>query len=215
MPNSILIKYAAAALLVMSSCQSFAQDITDTRRKTESFKRLQPANIRAEVAAFTFGGIRESAQAPALKKINPSIIERDSMVISGDGIYAKIKLAPFDPKAHKIYYDEDDKTPIKIDRRPYYGDYGTMPVTSIASVLMVINGDTVAIPPTAYSDLKNMHFKYFAKGEERTGDGVYVSKDGRNVYLYLFSQNKKGNYEVTYIFTDKHYLRRVLDYDFL
>lgn len=215
MAKSILIKLGIASFLVLFTLRTFAQTITDTRRTTESFKRLQPANVRAEVAGFTFGGIRESAQAPELKKINPTAIGKDSLVIEGDGIYARVKLEPFNPKAHKIYFDEDEKTPIKIDRKTYYGDYGTMPVTSVASVLVVIKGDTMTIPPAAYTDLKNMNFKYFSKGEERTGDAIFVSRDGNNVYLYLFSQNKKGNYEVTYIFTNKQYYRRVLDYDFL
>jgi hypothetical protein len=215
MLNPPLLKSVFALCVFCFSIQCYSQGITDTRKKTESFHRLQPPNIRAEVASFTFGGIRESAQAPQLKRINPTIITRDSLVIEGEGIYAKVRLEPFDSKSHKIVYDDDEKTPIKIDRRPYYGDYGTMPRTSIASIIVVIDGDTAAIPPTAYSDLKNMQFKYFDKGQELTADAVFVSKNGQDVYLYLFSQNKKGNYEVTYIFSNKRYYRRVLDYDFL
>lgn len=195
--------------------ESLAQEITDTRRKTESFKRLQPADIRADVASFTYGGITESAQAPVLEKISPTIIKKDSIVIEGNGIYAKVSLEPFDPKVHKLMFDDDEKTPIKIDRKTYYGDYGKMPRTEVSFVLMVIDGDTVDVPSYAYSDLKNMHFSYIDKGVERTGDAVFKSKDGKKVYLYLFSKDNTGSYEVTWIFLDKKYFRRVLDYSFL
>lgn len=197
-------------MLLMFQC--FGQEITDTRRKTESFKRLQPADIRSDVASFTYGGITESAQAPELEKISPTIIKNDSMVIEGNGIYAKVLLAPFDPKVHKLTFDDDEKTPIKIDRKTYYGDYGKMPRTEVSFISMVIGGDTVEVPSYAYSDLKNMHFSYIDKGIERTGDAVFKSKDGKKVYLYLFSKDNTGSYEVTFIFLDKKYFRRVLDY---
>lgn len=200
---------------VIFSLKSFGQDITDTRRTTEAFKRLPPTEVRAEIASFTFGGITESANAPELRKVAPTLVSRDSMVINGDGFYVKILQEPFDPKAHKITYDNDEKTPIRIDRKPYYGDYGKMPVKSIASILIIIQGDTVEIPPAAYADLKNMRFSYVLNGVERTSNGLFVSKDGKRVYLYLFSKNTTGNYEVTYVIRDKKYERRVLDYGFL
>ncbi len=152
---------------------------------------MQPPNIREEVASFTFGGIRESAQAPQLKRINPTIITRDSLVIEGEGIYAKVRLEPFDSKSHKIVYDDDEKTPIKIDRRPYYGDYGTMPRTSIASIIVVIDGDTAAIPPTAYSDLKNMQFKYFDKARSSQPTLFLCQKTGKMFTFIFLARTRK------------------------
>lgn len=215
MTFSNLFRYVILSGILFQSAFVNAQEITDTRRKTESFAKLHPADIRSEVAFFTFGGITESANAPKLNKIIPTTVTRDSLIIDGNGIYAKVVLEPFDPKAHKIIYDDDEKTPIKIDRKAYYGDYGKMPVKSIGSILMIIQGDTVAIPEAAYADLKNMRFTYILGGAEKTSDGVFISKDGKRTYLYLFSKNNSGNYEVTYIFQDKQYLKRVLDYDFL
>ncbi len=200
------------AFLFLSKC-GFSQDFTDTRRKTESFVRLQPAEIRADVAFFAFKGISESAQAPKLQKIDPTSIGRDSIVFNSGNIYAKVKLAPFDPKAHKLLYDE--KTLTRIDRKTYYGNYGSVPRTSIASIIVIIDGDTIPIPSVAYEDLHNMNFVYIDKGVERTRDGIYISKDGKKVYLYLFSKDNTGSYEVTYIFYDNKYFRRVLDYGFL
>lgn len=192
---------------------SYSQDFTDTRKRNESFVRLQPPVVRSEVAHFSFKGISESAQAPKLREITPLIVKKDSLVFKEDNIYAKVNLVPFDPKAHKLNYDE--KTLIRIDRRTYYGNYGNIPATSIGSVLMIIDGDTVNIPPIAYQDLHNMNFTYLDKGILRTRDAIYFSKDGRRLYLYLFSKDNTGSYEVTFIFQDKQYARRVLDYGFL
>lgn len=192
---------------------TFAQDFTDTRRQTESFVRLRQPEIRADVAHFAFKGISESANAPVLNKVSPTAVTKDSLVIEGHGIYAKVLLESFDPNAHKLTYDE--KTLTRIDRRTYYGNYGSVPKTSISNILLIINGDTTVIPPSAYSDLHNMNFAYVDKGVERTRDAVFVSKDGNRVYLYLFSSDNKGSYEVTFIISDGKYYRRVLDYGFL
>lgn len=194
---------------------AFSQDFTDTRRKTESFVRLQPPEIRADVASFAFKGISESAQAPKLRKIEATVANPNDIVFKGDTIYAEVKIVPFDAAKHKFTYDDDDKTVIRIDRRTYYGNYGKMPSTSIGSVRMVIGGDTISVPPLAYQDLHNMRFTYIDKGAERTRDALYVSKDGRKIYLYLLCIDNTGSYEVTWIFWDKKYYRRVLDYGFL
>lgn len=215
MKDCFFIKFILVLGLTLFTFQLFSQEITDTRRDRESFRKFRIPELRTDLASFTFGGITESTLAPKLKKISPAIITKDSLVIEGDGIFAKVLLKPFDPSAHRINYDFDEKTPIRIDKRAYYGDYGIMPLSSVASITMVVDGDTIDIPQMAYSDLMNMNFTYVSNGTKLTADAVYISKDGKNIYLYLFSNNRKGNYEVTYIISDKKYLRRVLDYDFL
>jgi len=90
-----------------------------------------------------------------------------------------------------IVYDDDEKTPIKIDRRPYYGDYGTMPRTSIASIIVVIDGDTAAIPPTAYSDLKNMQFKYFDKARSSQPTLFLCQKTGKMFTFIFLARTRK------------------------
>lgn len=201
------------AVAMLFSAQLFAQNFDDTRRKTESFARLSPADVRADVATFTLSGIGESVGKLPLAKISYSSLGADSMEFSGDGIKAKVTIVPFDPAAHKLMYDE--KTLTKIDKRTYYGNYGSVPQTSISSVVMIIGGDTVEVPPIAYQDLHNLNFTYNDKGTQRTRNGVFKSKDGHKVYLYLFSKDNTGSYEVTWIFVDKKYFRRVLDYGFM
>lgn len=188
-------------------------DFQDTRRKNESFNKLQPRNVRADVATFALSGISESVNVDTLHKISYKSFGNDFMNLEGDGIKASVKLAPFDKTKHKLDYDE--KYLIRIDRKTYYGNYGNVPFTYISNVSMIIDGDTVVIPKTAYFDLYNLNLTYNDKGVKRTTNAVYKSKDGHHIYLYLFSRDNSGSYEVTWIFQDKKYLRRVLDYGFM
>jgi hypothetical protein len=206
-------KYSFLFLAVFYCAVAQAQDFSDSRKKTESFAKLQPKEVRADVATFALAGISESVNTVPLPKIDYSSYGNDSMVFDSDGIKAIIKTAPFVPENHKLSYD--DKYLIRIDKRPYYGDYGNMPKTEISDVIFIWGKDTVPVPPAAYNDLHNLHFTYLNKGVQRTGNAIYHSKDGRRTYLYLFSKDNTGSYEVTWIFQDGRYIRRVLDYGFM
>jgi hypothetical protein len=202
--------FFAITISYVNCCYAQNEDMPDSRKKTESFERFRIPDIRADLATFTLGGISESVGALPLDKISYTSLANDSILFEGEGIKAKVKIAVFDPAKHKLSFDE--KFLVRIDRRPYYGDYGNTPKTGISEVSLIINNDTVFIPPAAYSDLYNMRFTYSDQGVERTRDAVYKSKDGRKIYLYLFSKDDTGSYEVTWIIQDKKYLRRVLDY---
>ncbi len=199
-----------AAISFPTFCKAQNGDMPDTRRKTESFARFHYPAIRADLATFTLAGAGESVGAIPLQKIEYTSLTNNSITFNGDGIKAIVMIGPFNPAKHKLYYDE--KYLIRIDRRPYYGDYGKVPKTYISEVMVIVANDTLFIPPFAYSDLYNLHFTYSDKGVERTTDAVYLSKDGHYIYLYLFCKNNSGSYEVTWIIQDKKYLRRVLDY---
>ena len=206
-------KYIFISIGMLVSVISKAQDFTDTRRKTESFAKLQPREVRADVATFALGGISESVNTVPLPKINYTSFNKDSILISGDGIKAIVKVLPFDPAKHKLSYDE--KYLVRIDKRSYYGNYVNIPKTSVSDVIVILGNDTVAIPPSSYNDLHNLNFTYLDKGVQRTTDAIYKSKDGRRIYLYLFSKDNTGSYEVTWIIQDGKFLRRVLDYGFM
>ncbi|MDP4284990.1 MAG: hypothetical protein Q8891_11230 [Bacteroidota bacterium] len=195
------------------SCMAQGNDYQDTRRKTESFSRLQPKDIRTDVATFALSGISESVGALPLQKISYNTFSKDSMTFEGDGIKATINISNFDPAKHKLTYDE--KYLIRINRKTYYGGYGSIPKTYISNVSMTIGNDTVLIPPSAYFDLYNLNLTYNDKGVKRTTNAIYKSKDGHRIYWYLFSKDNTGSYEVTWIIQDHKYLRRVLDYGFM
>lgn len=206
--------FLAAWVLTGSFC--YAQkndDFTDTRKKNESFAKVQQRDIRADLATFTLAGINESIGKAALQKIPFTSLGPGFMTFEGEGIKAIITVAPFDPAKHKLQYDE--KYLVKIDRKPYYGGYGSLPKTGISNINVTIGNDSVMIPLAAYSDLYNLNLTYNDKGVQRTVNGIYRSKDGHKIYLYLLCKDNTGNYEITWVIQDKTYLRRVLDYEFM
>jgi hypothetical protein len=206
--------FLLTALLYASFCGAQKNyEYTDTRKKTESFKKMQQRDIRADLASFTMAGIDESVGKEDLKKISFNTFGPDSMKFDGNDVKATVTIAPFDAAKHKMDYDE--KYLIKIDRKTYYGGYGAVPKTYISKLSVFIGNDTIAIPLTAYSDLYNLKLTYNDKGVLRTANGIYFSKDGRKIYLYLLSKDGTGSYEVTWVIQDKKYLRRVLDYGIL
>jgi hypothetical protein len=213
MQKSLKISSFLFVALFSSTFCNAQDDLPDARRKTESFYRFHIKDLRADLSTFTLSGISESVGLLPLQKIPYSSLGNDSIVFKGDGIKATVKISVFDPSKHKLTFDE--KYLVRIDRRPYYGNYLETPKTQISQVSIIINNDTVFIPPIAYNDLFNLNFTYLDKGVERTTDAVYKSKDGRKVYLYLFCKDKTGSYEVTWIIQDRKYLRRVLDYGFI
>ena len=136
-----------------------------------------------------------------------------TVLFSTSPIKAFVKLSPFDVGKHKLDYDE--KYLIRIDKKTYYGDYGNLPKTFISRVIVTIGNDTVAIPAAAYFDLYNLNLTYTEQGTLRSRNGIYKSKDGHRIYVYLFCKDATGSYEVTWIIQDKQYMRRVLDYGFM
>ena len=116
--------------------------------------------------------------------------------------------------AQTLFGNDDPMNKIvKIDNKPFYGNYGDMPANHIQSLIVLVDKDTVAIPPAAYTDLCNVNFTYRDKsGTERSNNGIYLSKDKRKIYVYLLNKDGQGGYEVTWVIQDKKFLRRVLDY---
>lgn len=188
-------------------------DYQDTRKKTESFAKLKTPNLRTDLATFTLAGISESVGMTDLVKIPPSVIGKDFIQFDQDGIKAIIQLAPFDTAGHHFRYD--DKYVTRIDKKTYFGNYGYLPKTHIQSISLIMDGDTVEVPSSVYDDLYNVNLTYNYNGTKRTGNAIYFSKTGHLLYLYLLSRDNTGSYEVTWIFQNKKYLRRVLDYDLM
>ena len=201
---------------VLFSGSTWAQlpdDVTDTRKKNESVLKLPKGDMRSELAYFTMAGIDESMGKSPLVKVPFSDVGPDFMTFKGTNISATVTTAPFVPAKHKLDYDE--KYLIKIDRKPYYGGYGFIPKTVINKVTMVVNRDTISIPPVAYSDLYNLNFSYLNKGTQKSTNGIYRSSDGDRLYLYIFCKDKTGSYEVTWVFVNRRYARRIIDYGFM
>jgi hypothetical protein len=198
--------------ILMSFCCSAQDnyDYQDTRRKNESFAKLPKTEIRADLATFTLSGIDEAVGKNELKKIPFTKFGDDFMNFEGGGVTAEIMLLPFNSAKHKLDYDE--KYLIRIDRKTYYGNFGKVPKTYINKIILTEGNDSIIIPPAAYFDIYNVNLTYTDKGTVRSRNGIYRSKDGHRIYLYIFCKDATGSYEVTWIIQDKKYLRRVLDY---
>ncbi|MBS1974830.1 MAG: hypothetical protein JST13_10790, partial [Bacteroidetes bacterium] len=162
------------------TARCFAQDAdyNDFRRKNEGFAHIYDKSLRSDLSAFTVGGIEESMGKGKLKEIPVKDYGPNYIGFDSNGIKVTIKAAPFFATRHKLA--KEGNHVVKIDNRPFYGNYGKVPSTAIAQVLVMIGNDTVEVPEIAYRDLYNPNFTYAdAGGERRTKDAVYLSPDKR------------------------------------
>lgn len=214
-----------STLLLILSIQLSAQDyFPDYRNKREGLLKVGQKDIRADIVTFALQGVEENIhQEPLpklpLKSFDKNYMEFDStnvhyMLFANAHITVRITTDVFDSTKNKI--TRAGTHVVKINNRPFYGNYGNKPTTYIKEILLMINRDTVLIPPAAYSDLFNVNLSYTDKaGVERSKNGVYLSDDKRKIYIYLLNKDNTGGYEVTWVIQDKQYLRRVLDYNIL
>lgn len=215
------MRFFIAALLLLPSIFCIAQEdeFPDIRSKRDLFVRVQDKNIRADLASFTMAGIDESAGKLSLRSLSLTGVGKDFIAFEGYGIAVRIKAGRFDPSKHKLQYytnpDNNKKYLTRIDFKPFFGDYGKVPEMQIDSVTVILGTDTVAIPKEAYFDLYNPIFSYNEGGTQKHINNVYLSADGRKIYIYMLKREIGGSYEVTWVIQDKKYLRRVVDFGFL
>lgn len=208
-----------ACLLI--SIVSIAQEpeFPDTRNKREGFSRVQDKAIRSDLASFAMAGLDESAGKQPLRALKLTGVGKDSIAFQGEGIQVKIKAGVFDASKHKLGYYTNQETEKKyltrIDGKPFYGDYGKVPGTTIETITVLFGNDTIAIPKEAYADLYNPIFSYKENGVEKYINNVFLSADGRTVYIYMLKREFGGSYEVTWVIQNGQYLRRVVDFGFL
>lgn len=196
---------------------AFAQDkdFPDYRSKKESFLRIQEKDIRADVASFSIGGMDESIGKGNLASIPATNYGNNFITFSGANIQVTINSGTFDASKHKLQYYNKEHV-VRIDGKPYYGKYGEVPQTTIANVIVIIDKDSVAIPPAAYADLYEPDFTYRDNtGTVKSYNKVLISPDKKKVYVYMLARDNLGSYEVTWVIQDKKYLRRVVDFGFL
>ena len=208
-------------LIVFTFClaaHSYAQtdDYPDYRSKKDGFIRIVEKDIRADIASFAIGGLDESVGLNPLHSMGVSGISKNNITFSEKNIQVKIITKPFDPAKHKLsFFDEEKKYLVKIDSKGYYGDYGKVPKTVIDSVIVVVGRDSIFVPPIAFSDLANPILSFTEGNRQKTNNKVYVSADGKKMYIYMLKTEAGGSYEVTWVIQDNKYLKRVVDFGFL
>lgn len=212
----MIMRNFSILLLLLSCFASSAQDDNpDGRSKKDNFSKMREKDLRGDIAAFAMAGIDESVGKLPLKSIPMADYGNNFMKFEGDNVSVTVKATPFVPAKHKLAFYEETFL-VKIDGKPYFGNYGKVPKTVIESVTVLVGKDSVSIPPTAFFDLYNPSFIYKdASGTERTLNSVYFSPDKRTMYVYMLNKEDKGSYEVTWVIQDKKYLRRVVDFNLL
>ena len=152
------MRIVLSVLLACCTLVVAAQELEfrDYRNKKESFTKIPEKDVRADIASFAIGGIDESIGKLPLNKIGVSKYDNNFMSFEADKIKVIITTGRFEPSHHKLTRDEDHV--VKIDNKPFYGNYGEVPNNHIHSVSVLIDKDTIAIPPTAYTDLCKCKF---------------------------------------------------------
>ncbi len=213
MKNEMRIVFALT-LCLLAGQNVKAQDMPDYRSKREIFPRITEKDLRSDIASFSMGGIEESVGKLPLNKLPVTAAGSNFIEFEEGGLKVTIKGGIFEKAKHKLgYYDE--KYLVKIDNKPFFGDYGKVPRTTIEEVSVIMGRDTIMIPQTAFSDLYNPIFTYKQGGVDKSYNSVYLSADGRKIYVYMLKREAGGSYEVAWIIQDKKYLKRMVDFGFL
>ena len=202
-------------LLLWSGLSVFAQDydFPDFRQKKDNFSHINDAAIRGDVSTFCLAGVDESAGKPSLPSVPIVDYGPSFMKYANDHIQVIIRTGIFLAARHKLMQQEGHL--LRIDGKPYYGGvYGQPPHTTIESITVIVDKDTVPIPNTAYFDLYDPKFSYNENGATRSRNGVFLSNDKHTFYIYMLNIDNKGT-EYTWVIRDKQYLRRVVDFGFL
>jgi hypothetical protein len=202
-------------LFLCSGIALYAQDydFPDFRQKKDNFSHISDKEIRSDVSTFCLAGVDESVGKPSLPSLPVVDYGPNFMKYADDHIQVIIKTGIFLAAKHKLMQQEGHL--LRIDGKPYYGGvYGQPPHTTIESITVVVDKDTVPIPATAYFDLYDPKFSYNENGETRTRNGVFLSSDKHTFYIYMLNIDNKGT-EYTWVIRDKQYLRRVVDFGFL
>jgi hypothetical protein len=195
------------------ACLAQDPEYNDYRKKNENFSRVYDKVIRSDLASFTIGGIEESLGKTPLKRLPVKKYDDSYISYDSNDIQVIIQGGKFNPSKHKLFYE--GKHLVKIDNKPYYGNYSKMPRNTIEKLTVIFGKDTVAIPANATADLYNPNFTFFnSSGELASQDAVYISPDKSRLYIYMLNKDDAGSYEVTWVIQDKKYLRRVLDFGF-
>jgi hypothetical protein len=188
-------------------------DYPDYRSKKDNFSKVKDKDIRGDVASFALAAVDESIGKPPLPNVPVVDYGPNFMKYSNDKITVLIKTGIFLQGKHKLMLSEGHL--LRIDGKPYYGGiYGQPPHVTIESITVIVDKDTVAIPPIAYVDLFDPKFSFNENGATRTRNGVFLSNDKHTFYIYMLNIDNKG-VEYTWVIRDKQYIQRVVDFGFL
>lgn len=204
-----------ALLLLAVTCTALSVsaqavlDFPDYRSKKDNFAKVTDPVIHHDLVFFTLAGLDLRVGQPMSTSIPIAAHGADFITFSDGNIQVTIRSTPFETGKRKMGYIE--KHLVRIDNKPYFGNYGEVPETAIQSVMLIEGKDTVRVPQAALADLYQPLFMYTEGGTTKTHDGVYLSPDKQTIYIYMLNKEVNGYYEVTWVIRAHQYLRRVVD----
>jgi hypothetical protein len=211
------MKHIYLIIFLLSSSFLRAQDllnVPDYRTDKESFKKVKNKTLRKELASFTVAGGDDEKKSMDLKEIPLKTYGDNFITFNQDSLTVTILTGIFIKAEHRLLYY--DQSLIKIDDKPFWGTAGDLPVASILSVRVSIGATMIELPFDAVNDLYNPDLCWTDAKNKGTNcrTGVYVSDDGKRIYITMMNGGEAGAYEITWIIEKGKYLRRVLDDEF-
>lgn len=123
----------------------------------------------------------------------------DSGVFKKDSIRIVIKRQSFQPKHHKLTYEQHYI--VKIDDKKFWGTDGPMPKKTISSIKIIKNDNILLLPRAAYDGLYEPNLASIS---------VYSGPEN-TLYIRMDNSDGAGAYTVIWIFKDNKYLGRYID----
>lgn len=153
-------------------------------------------------------------------KIRGNTIEFDDSLPSGNRYHILLRAKKFNEKNHKVTWEKEWGTPkpilivSKIDGHEFYGTDGELPTEAIDTFAVEINGKSILIPRSDYSDLFQPTISY-SNERDTYGSGInpYETANGKLLKIVLDFSDGAGYYRAVFTFNHEKFLRRHVESD--
>ncbi|HZK76543.1 MAG TPA: hypothetical protein VFD13_06510 [Candidatus Kapabacteria bacterium] len=151
-------------------------------------------------------------------KISGNTIVFDDSLPSGNRYHILLRAKKFNEKKHKVTWQTETGTPkpilivTKIDGHEFYGTDGELPTEEIDTFAVEINGKSILIPKSDYSDLFQPSI-WYSNERDAYGSGVnpYETSDGKLLKIVLDFSDGAGYYRAVFKFNHEKFLRRQIE----
>jgi hypothetical protein len=206
-------------LFLQKSCPAQSVDEWAGRKLEDSFTTLTDKRLRREIAMFatapSFEKEFEKAPKLELKEIPLKSCADNSVEFQGDGVNVMIEKMAFDTTSHQLGYTDHFLN--LIDGKVFWGTDGGVPREKLKSVVVMFGNNRLSLSKTAIEALYEPNLCYRIHNGRKFDSRppkVFRSLDKKTVYIFMMNSDGAGGYEVTWIFQNGKYLRRVVDYGF-
>lgn len=139
------------------------------------------------------------------------------MIFQNGEVTVEMEIEPFKKSSHVVSYsnypDSKTKYVYAIDHAPYWGHDGGVPTNQFKKLACRFGATTINLPQKALRGLYGHKYTGFGNDIKATEKycSVYRTQDKKRYYLFMWFSDGAGAYEVTWIFENGKYLRRVVD----